>query len=87
MMLTNFKGFWDLRGLPGLGASCPQQDCGSCPCSPVDAAHQPWSLLFQTQQLGARREHLGPKAAASLPEEVRTLTALGGGGGIDWCDW
>lgn len=65
----------------------PIRTVGAVPAAQLDAAHQPCSLLFQTQQLGARREHLGPKAAASLPEEVRTLTALwrrGELGGIDW---
>lgn len=40
----------------------------------------PCFLLFQTQQLGARREYPGPKAAPGLPEEVRTLTARVGRG-------
>lgn len=65
----------------------PSRTEGAVLAAQLDAAHQPCSLLFQTQQLGARREHLGPKAAPSLPEEVRTLTALwrrGELGGIGW---
>lgn len=38
------------------------------------------SLLFQTQQLGARGKYPGPTATPGLPEEVRTLQHVWGGG-------
>lgn len=36
------------------------------------------SLLFQTQQLGARGKYPGPTAAPGLPEEVRVIAVWGG---------